>query len=116
MIETLKIHSTQLFSNIIFLLFLGALIDTVGDLLMKQWAETNSRAFYGAGMACYIVGLSFLAYSFTQKNIVVASAIFVVMNLLLLTVASWIFYGEMINKKELIGIALGISAVLFLDS
>ncbi len=116
MLETIKLQSSQLFSNIVFLLFLGAVIDTVGDLLMKQWVETNSKAFYGAGMACYIVGLSCLAYSFTQKNIVVASAIFVVLNLVLLTFASWIFYGEIINKKEFIGIALGISAILFLDS
>lgn len=116
MLETIKLQSSQLFSNVVFLLFIGALIDTMGDLLMKQWVETNAKGFYGAGMACYIVGLSFLAYSFTQKNIVVASAIFVVLNLVLLTFASWIFYGEMINKKEFIGIALGVSAILFLDS
>ncbi|WP_291783741.1 SMR family transporter [Cecembia sp.] len=114
--ETFKLQTMTLINNVVFLLFVGALIDTAGDLLMKKWVETQSWQFFIVGMVFYLVGLSCLAFSFNFKNIAVASIIFVLLNIVLLSLAGWIFYGETLKTKEFFGILLGLMAVFLIES
>lgn len=67
---------------------------TVGDVLMKQWVEAGSVWLYVAGMAVYLVGLNFLAQSFKYENIAMASAMFVIFNIVTLLIFSWLYFKE----------------------
>ncbi|MDC8002110.1 hypothetical protein POV26_13770 [Aequorivita todarodis] len=101
-------------NNALIYITAGALFDTFGDLLMKTWVISNSKIHFAGGMLFYVIGLSFLAYSFTFKNIVVASVMFLIFNVILLSLINWMVYSETLSNKEITALALGlVSIVLF---
>ena len=59
------------------LLAIGGSILTVGDIFMKERVIKNTNVLFFSGLAIYIVGLIFLAYSFKYKNIVIASILYI---------------------------------------
>jgi multidrug transporter EmrE-like cation transporter len=99
----------------IILLLIGGIILTAGDILMKEWVSTNRYLFYFIGLAVYLIGLNFLAQSFKFKNIAVASVIFVIFNVVTLSLVSWIYFKETLSIMQIIGIALGIAAIIVLE-
>ena len=60
----------------LFILFIGGLILTAGDIVMKKWVLSSAIPTYLLGMVLYIIGLNFLAYSFRFKDIAIASVLF----------------------------------------
>jgi multidrug transporter EmrE-like cation transporter len=102
-------------SNAILYIFLGAIFDTFGDLVMKNWVLNNSKYYFIIGMCFYVVGLSFLAYSFTLKNMVVASVLFLILNIIFLTIINCIFYSELLTKKEFLAVGFGLLAIILFE-
>src|SRR5690606_16376712 len=102
-------------NNAILYITFGALFDTFGDLLMKNWVINNSKIYFAGGMLFYVVGLSFLAYSFTFKNIVIASVLFLIFNVVLLSLVNWFVYSEALSHKEIAGLCLGLMAVVLFE-
>lgn len=99
----------------LFLLFLGGLILTFGDIIMKKWVQTHHTVFYVVGLTIYLIGLNFLAQSFRFKNIAVASVIFVIFNVVTLALVSWLYFRETLSPLQISGIVLGILAVTILE-
>lgn len=97
------------------LLFLGGAVLTIGDLVMKKWVVGGQMYFYVIGLAVYLVGLNFLAQSFKFHNIAVASVIFVICNVVTLSLFSWFYFKEPLSPFQIIGITLGIISILFLE-
>lgn len=102
-------------NNAIIYIMAGAIFDTFGDILMKTWVINSSKANFIFGMVFYLIGLSFLAYSFTFKKIVVASVIFLILNVVLLSLVNWLYFSESLNSKELLAIAFGLIAVVLFE-
>lgn len=100
----------------LLLIFIGGSILTAGDIVMKKWVASSQPLWFVTGMILYVVGLVFLAYSYKYKNIAVASTIFVIFNIITLAIVSWFCFKEALTPLQAIGIALGIGAVLFLES
>jgi len=99
----------------IILLLAGGVIVTIGDIAMKKWVVSNLASFYLIGMIIYIIGLNFLAQSFKYKNIAVASVIFIIFNVVTLSIVSWLYFKEPLSIPNIIGIVLGIVAVAFME-
>lgn len=99
----------------IILLLIGGVVLTAGDLIMKKWVVTSSGFLYFAGLAVYLLGLIFLVESFKYKNIAVASTIFVIFNIIILALVSWIYYKETLSILQLVGIIMGITSVIVLE-
>lgn len=99
----------------IILLFIGGLILTVGDIIMKKWVLIDDIYFYITGLAVYLVGLNFLAQSFKFKNIAVASTIFVIFNVVMLSIVSWYYFKETLSTYQILGIILGLVSVVLLE-
>jgi len=99
----------------LILVLIGGLILTGGDILMKKWVGTNNYLFYIFGMLIYVVGLNFLAQSFKYKNIAVASIIFVLFNIITLSIFSWFYFKETLSIISIIGIVLGLISVIVLE-
>jgi len=72
----------------VLLLFFGGIILTIGDIIIKKWTINNDYFLFSIGIFVYMVAMVFLAYSFKFKNIAVASTIFVVFNVVSLTIIS----------------------------
>lgn len=99
----------------LILLFVGGSVLTIGDIVMKKWVINSSIPIFAIGMVIYMVGMVFLAYSFKYKNIATASTIFVVFNIITLSFVSWFYFKETLNPYQLVGIAFGISSIVFLE-
>ena len=101
--------------NAIILLAIGALIDTGGDIIMKKWVISKNPYVFALGLLTYLLGLAFLAFSYKYKNIAVASVIFVIMNIVMLSFVSWIIFKEALSPLQIAGIIVGIIAIVLLE-
>ena len=99
----------------LILVLIGGLVLTIGDIFMKQWTYSNNWTTFIIGLLTWCIGLVFLAFSFKYKNIAVGSLIFSVSNVIFLTIFSWLYYKEALTINQIIGIILGIIAVIFLE-
>lgn len=99
----------------IILLAIGAFIDTAGDIIMKKWVVSKNIWIFAAGMLTYLIGLGFLAYSYNYKNIAVASVIFVILNIIMLSIVSWLYFHESLSSLQIIGIIIGIIAIIVME-
>lgn len=97
------------------LVLVGGSILTIGDIMMKKWVATKATPFFMGGMIVYMIGLVFLAYSFKHKNIAVASTMFVIFNIITLSIVSWIYFKETLSPAQVGGIILGIGAIVCLE-
>lgn len=95
---------------------LGSISLTIGDIFMRKWVADDSYGNFSIGFICYLFGMLFLAFSFKYKNIAIASMLLVLFNIITLLIVSWYMFKEPISTKEIIGIALGISAIILLES
>jgi len=95
---------------------LGSISLTIGDLFMKIWVGNNSCKDFSIGFICYSIGMIFLALSFKYKNIAIASMMLVLFNIITLLIVSWVIFKEPMSIKEIIGILLGISAIILLET
>ena len=99
----------------LLLLFIGGVVLTCGDILMKKWVNTHTIYLYLVGLLIYLIGLNFLAQSFRYKNIAVASTIFVIFNVVTLLIVSWFYFKETLSIYQIVGIGLGLSSVILLE-
>lgn len=99
----------------LLLLFIGGVVLTAGDIVMKKWVISDSSYLYIIGIVIYMIGMNFLAVSFKYKNIAVASTLFVLFNVITLLIVSWVFFKERLSVTEIIGVALGLASVTVLE-
>ncbi len=99
----------------LLLVLIGGLILTIGDIVFKKWAITGNWPTFFFGLFIWTIGLVFLAFSFKYKNIAIASLIFSLSNVILLTLISYFYFNESITTLQFIGIILGITAVVLLE-
>ena len=97
------------------LLFIGGSVLTIGDIVMKKWVGNQSSTFFAVGLLIYLIGLVFLAQSFKYKNIAAASTIFVIFNIVTLSIVSWFYFKEALSITQMVGIGLGICSVVILE-
>lgn len=105
----------KLIFNPIFLLVLGGIVYTVGDFIFKKWALTNKGYLFMLGLLIYLVGSTFLAFSFKYKNIAVASVIIIIFNITFLILISWLYFKEPPSIPQLLGIALAMIAIALME-
>jgi multidrug transporter EmrE-like cation transporter len=101
--------------NSFLLLALGGAILTVGDLVMKKWVIDGRLGTYAIGILVYLVALNLLAQSYRSKSVAVASSLFIILNIVSLSIAGYFIYGEKLTPMQLVGVALAIAAVACLD-
>lgn len=95
-------------------LAIGGLLLTIGDVVFKFWAKEALARYYVSGLALYLMGMLCLVESFKTHNMAVASAIFVVVNIVTLAIVSWLYFAEPLTSQQMVGISLAIVAVFFL--
>lgn len=101
----------------IYWLILGGIALTIGDIAFKFWVDKSLPYFsleYIVGLMVYVAGLIFLIESFKTENIAIASAVFVLINIVTLALVSWFYFGEKISLIQGTGLALGLGAILIL--
>lgn len=98
--------------------FVGGLILTIGDLLFKKWVVHGASyvsLLYIGGMVLYLVGLFCLVESFKHEHMAVASALFVVVNIVSLSLVSALVYGEYLTTVQALGLVCATIAIVLLE-
>ncbi|MFA6190380.1 MAG: hypothetical protein WC711_02595 [Candidatus Staskawiczbacteria bacterium] len=98
----------------IYLLLAGGIALTIGDLIAGKYIKSKTKLLYLSVMVFYIIGLTFLIFSYKFENIAVASITLEIFNILTLTIAGKFLFKENITKTELCGIIVGLIAVIIL--
>ena len=99
----------------LILLFIGGLILTLGDILMKKWVILHQMSWYVWGLLLYFIALNFLAQSFRTENIAVASLILILVNVITLSIVNWLYFKEPLNSYQMVGMVLGLASVTLLE-
>ena len=105
------------------MLFKFALIGlafTIGDVLMKNWANQN-YSFAGAGLATFVTALFIYSAGFVYyglqlraSNFSIATLLPIIINILFVLLLTAFYYQEALSFKQWIGALLGITAVVLL--
>lgn len=97
------------------MLIAGGLILTVGDIVQKQWAITHKNYLFWLGIAVWTIGSVFLAFAYQYKNMAVATVIYIMVNIVSLTLVSWYWYNEKLTPLQIFAVILAMIAVVILE-
>lgn len=102
-------------SNVVlFLLFIGAMLEAAGDGLFKQWANAASITPLAAGFFIHSVGTAFFVYSLKHSGLGVAHTAFSALNVVACVIVGVICYGEHLAPMQKLGVALALTSLVCL--
>jgi multidrug transporter EmrE-like cation transporter len=96
------------------LLLVAAILEIIGDLSLKWWAETNRWLGFGIGLVVYSLALVIFAMLLRRAELAVIFALWVGVAALLLTLAGWWLFGEALSLRRIAGIALVMGGMVLL--
>lgn len=96
-------------------LVIGAIALTIGDIIAGKWVKNESKRLYFLILFSYMVGLGFLVYSYQFSDIVVASVVIEIANVVFLTFFCWYVFKQHITRTEVAGICIGLISVGILE-
>ena len=93
----------------------GGILVTIGDIFLKYWIDTSKIVLFACGILMYFIGEILLAFSYKYFNIAVASGILVLLNLFILTIASFILFKQNITPLQIVGLILASVSIIMLE-
>ncbi len=99
----------------ILILAIGGILLTIGDMIFKVWTQSQQAYLFAAGFSLYVLGLIFLVESYKYTNIAIASAIFIIFNLLSLSIMTWWYFNEPLSKFQIVAMIFTVMAVILFE-
>ena len=99
----------------LILALVGGLIATCGDIVSKKWVSSGHSVFFFVGLLIYMIAATFLMFSFKHENIVIATVIYILFNILTFIFVSFVFFKEPLNVIQLIGIGIALISMVILE-
>lgn len=99
----------------ILLIIAGGLIVTVGDVFIQKWVDGQPISYYIIGLIIYTVAGALLAYSFKYKSIVIASVLYILVNIITLLFVNAYYFNQSLTPMQYIGVFFGIMCIVFLE-
>ena len=97
------------------LLLIAAILELIGDLAFKWWAETNRWLGLVVGLAVYSLALIVFALLLRRAELAVIFALWVGVAAVLLALAGWWFFDEALSPRRLAGLALVMGGMILLQ-
>lgn len=96
------------------LLLIAVILEIIGDLSLKWWAETDRWLGFGLGLLVYGLALAIFAFLLRRAELAVIFALWVGLATVMLALASWWLFDETLSWRQITGIVLTTSGVLLL--
>ncbi|MBN1645644.1 hypothetical protein JW868_01240 [Candidatus Woesearchaeota archaeon] len=93
----------------------AGVVFTGGDIFLKYWATKASPYFLVFAFLLYIIAGTLTAFSMKRKEIAVAIAVLICVNLIAVAVLGFTLFKETLNLKAILGISLALVAVIILS-
>lgn len=97
------------------LLLSAAMLEFIGDLAFKWWAETDRWLGLVIGLLVYSVALVLFALLLRHAELAIIFALWVGVAAVLLALAGWWFFDEALSLRHLVGLALVIGGMVLLQ-
>jgi small multidrug resistance pump len=97
------------------LLLGAAILEIVGDLASKWWAETDRWPGLVVGLIVYSLALILFARMLRRAELAVIFALWVGVATVLLAFAGWWFFGEALSLRRLAGLAFVVVGMIMLQ-
>ncbi|MEK7635850.1 MAG: EamA family transporter [Patescibacteria group bacterium] len=94
---------------------LAVALEIVADVLFKKWSLGNKNYLLIAGLAIYMIGTFFWAYSLKFEHLSKAISVFAVLNLIILVLVGVFIFKENLSLVNKIGIILGIIGIILIE-
>ena len=94
-----------------FVLFVGGVVLTVGDIVFKSWVENGMgySLLYAFGVIVYLLGSMLLVESYKfDVNIGVAGIVQVLFNTIILVIFTYLYFHEPLTIRQICGIVLAV--------
>ena len=101
--------------NIITLFASAGLFVTIGDLVLAQWARTSNWILLVLGLLLNIVGIAFYANTLRLESVGLATAIFLGINIIAVTLGGYFFLNQGITFRESAGLLLLAIAIIIIE-
>ncbi len=101
--------------NIIILFACAGLFVTIGDLVLAQWARNGNWILLVMGLSFNIVGITFYANILKLESVGLATAIFLGINIVAVTLCGYFFLNQSLTFRELTGLLLLTFAVIIIE-
>jgi small multidrug resistance pump len=98
------------------LLIVAAVIELIGDLLLKWWADTNRWGALVVGLVLYTIALILFAIMVRRADLSVIFALWTGLAAVLLALAGWRFFGETLTLRRVVGISLVVGGIFILGT
>jgi multidrug transporter EmrE-like cation transporter len=102
--------------NLWGLLLLASILELVGDLAFKWWAEKDRWPGLVIGWVLYSVSLILFAHLLRRAKLAVLFALWMGMAAILLFFAGWWLFGETLSPRHLAGLAFVVAGVILLQT
>jgi multidrug transporter EmrE-like cation transporter len=97
-------------------LFAGAgFFVTIGDLVLAQWARTSNHTLLVLGLLLNITGIAFYANTLRFESVGLATAIFLGINIIAVTIGGYFFLNQSLTARELTGLLLLAFAIVVVE-
>ena len=97
------------------LMFLAVVLEVAADILFRYWSLNDKKILFFSGLAVYLIGTAFWAYSLKYEMLSKAASVFAIMNLILLVLAGTVIFNEDLTLANKVGIALGIVSLFLIE-
>jgi small multidrug resistance pump len=97
------------------LLLIAATLEIIGGLAFKWWAETDRWLGLVIGLVVYSLALILFAHLLRRAELAVIFALWVGVAAVLLALAGWWFFDEVLSLRHLAGLALVIGGMILLQ-
>ncbi|MBT5021415.1 hypothetical protein HOK51_09690 [Candidatus Woesearchaeota archaeon] len=88
---------------------------TIGDALLAGWARGNGLIFLLSGLIFNIIGIIFYATTLRIESIGVATAMFLAINIVAVSLYGMFFLRDHISISKICGIILIIFAIILIE-
>lgn len=99
----------------LFLITLAMALEVAADVLFKKWSLGSKSCWLIIGLAVYMIGTTFWAYSLKYGHLSKAISIFAVLNLIILVLIGVLVFKEDLSLINKIGIVLGIIGIILIE-
>ena len=88
---------------------------TIGDILLGYWARSGDISNFILGLVFNLIGIIFYAGTLRSENIGIATAIFLAINIVAVTLAGIVFFRERSSILQIVGMGLILLAIVLME-
>lgn len=93
----------------------AAILEAVGDSILKKWAIDGKQIFFILGLIIYFAATLVWAFSLKYEFLSKAISIVTILNLIIVVLVGVLYFKEDLSWTNKIGILLGIISVVLIE-